>query len=256
MDKAASADLLYSSQMYEVAHLIAKNCTLETSAAVNSLRVLRRTLELTRSALASDVCSTIVQRRGDVSGSVAPAMQSLRAWSRALHNLHRIHSKPANVSDSIDPFYPVNRDKKDPLPDHLHEKRRMPSAAGPTAALSWYLAEVGFRPTNAEYLSNHAFFRQQRMAMSYIRVAHLYLLRGTPKSAEHYALQAIEFAAEIGFTRISARAYAVRAEIRMISSRFEDAQGDLQNMRISIGDVSDLLTLGVYDADLCLTAFS
>lgn len=68
-----------------------------------------------------------------------------------------------------------------------------------------------------------------------LRVATIYLVRGTPKSADHYAQQAVAFAEDMGSARLLARAIAVRAEVRLQSHNFEQAKIDLDRMDQLLG---------------------
>lgn len=68
-----------------------------------------------------------------------------------------------------------------------------------------------------------------------LRVASIYLIRGTPKSADYYAEQAVNFAEDIGSARLLARAIAVRAEVRLQSHNFVGTKLDLDRMDELLG---------------------
>ena len=80
----------------------------------------------------------------------------------------------------------------------------------------------------------------QSLASALLRVATLHSIRGNPKSAEHYTQQAIDFAQDLGSTRLFARALVVRAEIRLHAGNFADASSDLDLVDHVLGEVSPL----------------
>lgn len=72
---------------------------------------------------------------------------------------------------------------------------------------------------------------------SVLRVATLYAVQGTSKSAEHYAKGALELATEIGSPRLAARCLAVRVEVRLRWGLLDEAQADLDQMDTFLSDV-------------------
>lgn len=80
----------------------------------------------------------------------------------------------------------------------------------------------------------------QQLAQSILRVSSLHLVRGSPKDAEFYATQAIDLARNIASDRLVARATALRAEVRILLNRWEEAGTDLEQMDTQLGNVSTL----------------
>lgn len=105
----------------------------------------------------------------------------------------------------------------------------MPSS-GLNAALSWQLAEVSARRlvTAVETLSSADLKLEQHFGSSILRVAELYALRGTAKSAEHYAQAALDFSRDINSRRLMVRALVLRASVRLQATNSEGAELDLQ----------------------------
>lgn len=60
-----------------------------------------------------------------------------------------------------------------------------------------------------------------------MRVAQIYSIRGTPKSSEHFASQAIELAQDLGSSRLVARATIARAQVRLSAANLIGCSEDL-----------------------------
>ena len=185
-----------------------------------ALRIVDRTLLLQRVATAAGVCSVMLQRKGDLARSLNPALQALRVWTRALSNISRLSAKesPITVADAATAFTaPSTGVSKAALPEHAAAtgKKYGVSLNGPSAGLSWQLGDA--------------------LGAAMLRVAALYSLRGTPKSAEWYADQAVEFAADVGSGRLLARAVLARAQVRMLAGRVDDAAIDLTRAQTELG---------------------
>ncbi|GAA5868801.1 hypothetical protein JCM1840_005124 [Sporobolomyces johnsonii] len=200
-----------SAQAYETAMTLAEGLGQDDASTSTTARIIERTLLLQRTATAASVCSVMLQRKGDLARSLAPATQAMRVYQRALNNISRLtpSSKPSPDSNPSDTFTAPPNDHVTPLNDLVpaSRKRNGFGSGGPQAAVSWQLAE--------------------QLASSILRVASLHLTRGTPKSAEFYALQAREFAQELGSARLVARATALRAEVRLHAGKLEEAAEDL-----------------------------
>ncbi|GAA5908652.1 hypothetical protein JCM5296_006001 [Sporobolomyces johnsonii] len=201
-----------SAQAYETAMTLAEGLGQDDASMSTTARIVERTLLLQRTATAASVYSVMLQRKGDLARSLAPATQAMRVYQRALNNISRLtpSAKPSSPdSNPSDTFTAPPNDHVTPLNDLVpaSRKRNGFGSGGPQAAVSWQLAE--------------------QLASSILRVASLHLTRGTPKSAEFYALQAREFAQELGSARLVARATALRAEVRLHAGKLEEAAEDL-----------------------------
>lgn len=78
------------------------------------------------------------------------------------------------------------------------------------------------------------------LASALLRVSHLYSIRGTPKSAEHYATQAVDLARDLGSPRVAARAYIVRGEVKMKAGNLVGCEEDMETAVSLLGTVSAL----------------
>ncbi|CEQ40338.1 SPOSA6832_01949 [Sporobolomyces salmonicolor] len=211
-----------SAQAYETAMTLAEGLGQDDASASTTARIVERTLLLQRAANAARVCSVMLQRKGDLARSLAPATQSMRVYQRALNNVSRLTPSlraSSPDSDPSDTFIAPRIDHVTPLNDLVpaSRKRNRFGPGVPQAGVSWQLAE--------------------QLACSILRVASLHHTRGTPKSAEFYALQAREFAQELGSARLVARAAALRAEVRIHAGKLEEAAEDLAIVEGIIGTV-------------------
>ncbi|GAA5940472.1 hypothetical protein JCM1841_001027 [Sporobolomyces salmonicolor] len=209
-----------SAQAYETAMTLAEGLGQDDASASTTARIVERTLLLQRAANAARVCSVMLQRKGDLARSLAPATQSMRVYQRALNNVSRLTPSlraSSPDSDPSDTFIAPRIDHVTPLNDLVpaSRKRNRFGPGVPQAGVSWQLAE--------------------QLACSILRVASLHHTRGTPKSAEFYALQAREFAQELGSARLVARAAALRAEVRIHAGKLEEAAEDLAIVEGIIG---------------------
>ncbi|GAA6027635.1 hypothetical protein JCM8097_007957 [Rhodosporidiobolus ruineniae] len=180
-----------------------------TSSSV--AKIVERTLLLQRAGLAASVCSVMLQRKGELSRSLAPAMQAIRLGTRALNNISRLAPAPPKSTSTDDSaFQAPKMDHVTALADAapIGEKKSSATLAGGAhAGLSWQLAEA--------------------LLDSTLRVATLHFLRGTPKSAEFYAQQALDLAEDLGSSRMMARALALRTDVRLHWGRIGQAAEDL-----------------------------
>ncbi|GAA6007706.1 hypothetical protein JCM10207_004847 [Rhodosporidiobolus poonsookiae] len=198
----------------------------DTSAATTTTaKIVERTLLLQRAGLASSVCSVMLQRKGELSRSLAPAMQAMRLGTRALNNISRLAPappKPSASAASDDAAFQVPpTDHVTALADAAPINERKSSTTlpgGAQAGLAWQLAEA--------------------LLDSTLRVAQLHFTRGTPKSADFYATQALELAEDLGSARMMARALAVRAEVRLCWGKWEEADGDVTSIEKLVGRAS------------------
>lgn len=85
----------------------------------------------------------------------------------------------------------------------------------------------------------------QGLARAMLRVATLHSIRGTPKSAEYYADQALGFADDVGSSRLSARALVARADVRVHVGNFDGADEDLGRIEGILGPVRDFWTFSL-----------
>ncbi|GAA5830726.1 hypothetical protein JCM11251_001054 [Rhodosporidiobolus azoricus] len=214
-----------AAQAYDSALHLAKELDKESlpASASTVAKVVERTLLLKRTALAASVCSVMLQRKGELSRSLAPAMQAMRLGTRALNNISRLAPAPLKDSSTTgSTFNAPPPDHKTPLADAAPINHRKASSTalpgGAVAGLSWQLAEALFDST--------------------LRVASLHFTRGTPKSAEFYAQQALDLAEDLGSARCMARALALRADVRMHWTRLEEAEADLSRLDVLVGSAS------------------
>lgn len=83
--------------------------------------------------------------QGDLNRAITSALQAMRVWSRATSNLSRLSTADAPSAPGANGvFTSTSTDPKAPLPEHppSARKRRLVTATGPHASLSWQLAEV------------------------------------------------------------------------------------------------------------------
>ncbi|BGP15795.1 separin protein [Rhodosporidiobolus nylandii] len=213
-DRAA---LAYESALKLAAELDKHDLAPATTAA----KIVERTLLLRRTALAATVGSVLLQRKGELSRSLAPAMQAMRLGTRALNNISRLAPAPPKASPS-----PAGRAFDAPPIDHvtgladaapINQRKSTVLPGGAHAGLSWQLAEALLDAT--------------------LRVASLHCMRGTPKSADFYATQALDLAEDLGSTRLMARALALRADVRLHWEKFEEGDGDLDAVERLVGSI-------------------
>ncbi|KAK4699322.1 separase, partial [Phenoliferia sp. Uapishka_3] len=212
-----------SSTAYSEALAMAELYTPDESGLSTTLRIVERTLRLQRTASASTACSAMLQRRGDLTRSLQPAMQAMRLLTRALNNISRLSTAPTVESTppviTVDTFTAAApSDPKAPLPDLQVAKPKSHSPSKvqwPNTGLAWLIADS--------------------LARAILRVAMLHSVRGTPKSAEYFADHALSFAEDLGSSRLSVRALAVRTEVRLHSGKLLEAQEDLNKISLMLG---------------------
>ncbi|GAA5849620.1 hypothetical protein JCM8547_000513 [Rhodosporidiobolus lusitaniae] len=211
-----------AAQAYESALKIAEELEQEETTAPAASKIVERTLLLQRVGLASSVCSVMLQRKGELSRSLAPAMQAMRVGTRALNNISRLAPVPTKTSSAAteSAFEARPIDHVTALADAppINQRKSTTLPGGAQAGLSWQLAESLLDAT--------------------LRVASLHFLRGTPKSADFYAQQALDLAEDLGSSRMMARALAVRADVRLHWGKFEEADADLDRMVRLVGTAS------------------
>lgn len=159
--------------------------------------------------------------QGELARSLGPALQSMRLWTRAVANASRLNLSDRASTTAADhtTFDSARTNPNAPLPDHPASQRKFTvTAVGPNAALSWLLAE--------------------HLGASIMRVAELYSLRGTAKSAEHYAQAVVDFSRDIGSRRLTSRALALRASVRLHSANADGAELDLDLINDTLDVVS------------------
>ncbi|SCV67820.1 BQ2448_5431 [Microbotryum intermedium] len=197
-----------SSQTYAQALKMAKGLDDEDGVGSTSARIVQRTLSLQRVALASSVCSTMLQRRGDLGRCLAPALQAMRLLNRALANITRLSTTESTSKDDS-AFVSDRTDPNAPLPEHpAQTKHYSVSSAGPYASVLYGIADG--------------------LGAAILRVANLYWIRGTPKSAEFFAGHALDVATQYGANLLMMRAILLRCEVRMHAGNLEGAEEDLK----------------------------
>ncbi|SCZ93128.1 BZ3500_MvSof-1268-A1-R1_Chr6-2g08479 [Microbotryum saponariae] len=212
-----------SSQSYTQALKLTKGLDDEDAVGSTSARIVQRTLLLQRVALASSVCSTMLQRHGDLGRCLAPALQAMRLLNRALANITRLSTiESTNKDESA--FVSDRTDPNAPLPEHpAQTKQYSVSTAGPYASVLYSIADG--------------------LGSAILRVASLYWIRGTPKSAEYFAGHALDIATQYGANLPMMRAILLRCEVRMHAGNLEGAEEDLQaiDLENAANDSSELI---------------
>lgn len=174
--------------------------------------------------------------KGDLSASLVPASSAFHYWKNALANLTKTAVTNAAVQDDETTFTSISKDLTAPL-DHVTPLGPQPLLAGANSALAWQIAQVSHLLCQACFVVL-TLSGSQSLGLATIRIASLYLLQGTPKSAEGHILQSIAFARDIGSSRLLAQALGVRAEIALQGGELEQAQADLNEMGQLLGEVS------------------
>ncbi|GAA5928121.1 separase [Sporobolomyces koalae] len=207
---------------YQAAMDLAQTIAPPSSTSSPSSKIVEMTLILERAAFASSVFSLMLQRKGDLARSLAPALQAMRLCDRALNNLFRLQAStgsrsPANGSAVFDAA-PNNH--RTPIED-----------LAPPAQSPYKIAPGGAH-------ANLSLRLAAQLAQSILRVSVLHLVRGSPKDAEFYASQAVELAENLGSERLTARALCIRAEVEILIGRWDDASNDLGRAEALVGDAS------------------
>ncbi|GAA6064363.1 hypothetical protein JCM10212_005877 [Sporobolomyces blumeae] len=206
-----------AARAYDKAMTLAEQITQPEQSVSTTARIVEMSTLMQRVASASSVCSIMLQRKGDLARSLAPALQAMRLASRALNNIARLDPVTRPAHDSVQAFRAAPTDNRTPLSDlaaPARKKNNTPSDPS-RAGLSWLLAD--------------------QLAMAILRVSQIYLVRGTPKHAEFYASQAVDLAQDLGSPRLEARACAMRAEVRLLAGKLADADQDLLRMEALLG---------------------
>ncbi|BGO99409.1 separin protein [Rhodotorula toruloides] len=203
-----------SAQAYEAALSLADELASATAASATA-RVVERTLLLQRASMAAITCSYLLQRKGELSRALPPAIQAMRLATRAVNNLSRLASspKPATPSAAESTFTAPLTDHVTPLADAPPINERKTSTTIPSgihAGLSWRLLEL--------------------LLATIERVALVHFVRGTPKSADYFAQQALDFAEDVGSANGMARALLLRADVRLQWGKQAEAAADLDRV--------------------------
>ncbi|BGP62219.1 separin protein [Rhodotorula toruloides] len=203
-----------SAQAYEAALSLADELASATPASATA-RVVERTLLLQRASMAAITCSYLLQRKGELSRALPPAIQAMRLATRAVNNLSRLASspKPATPSAPESTFTAPLSDHVTPLADAplINERKTSTTIlSGFHAGLSWRLLEL--------------------LLATIERVAVVHFVRGTPKSADYFAQQAIDLAEDVGSANGMARALLLRADVRLQWGRQAEAAADLNRI--------------------------
>ncbi|GAA5982183.1 hypothetical protein JCM10908_004771 [Rhodotorula pacifica] len=203
-----------SSQAYDDALSLAETLEADDAASSSTAKILSRTLLLQRASRAADACSTILQRKGELSSCLAPALQSMRLASRAVQNISRISPKPTRRETGAEQVFTAPKTASNaPLAD---------------AAL------VSAQPSRASFVSDrHSLLYwtlAQDLVLQTLRVAHLHFVRGTPKSADFFAQQAYDLAEDLGSAASMAKALVLRAATAQRWGRSESATQHLNQL--------------------------
>ncbi|BGP39728.1 separin protein [Rhodotorula kratochvilovae] len=211
-----------SAHAYDTALSLVEGLEEDAAATSTTAKIVERTLLLQRASLASSVCSVILQRKGELSRSIAPAMQAMRLGTRALNNISRLAPAPASTTSQDDStFNAAPTDHKTALADAAPINKRKSGttlAGGVHACLSWQLAEG--------------------LLDAILRVASLHFVRGTPKSADFFAQQALDLAEDLGAPRQMARALAVQTDVRLYWGKLDEAAAGLERVEELLGSTT------------------
>lgn len=103
-----------------------------------------------------------------------------------------------------------------------------------------------YAPAHSAILTTELTFPFMQLQVdALLLVANLHHQRGNPKSAEHFATQAIEFAESASLPAQTLRGLAIRTDVRLHCARPREAFEDLQTMeKILIGCAEVSFTLG------------
>ncbi|GAA5874618.1 hypothetical protein JCM3774_004663 [Rhodotorula dairenensis] len=202
-----------SSQAYEEALTAAETLEGDQVTESSTGKILSRTLLLQRASRAANACSVLLQRKGELSSCLGPALQSMRLSSRAVQNITRISPKTSRRS-SGEVFTAPRADPNAPLADPAlvnSQPSRASFASDTYSLLYWTLA--------------------QDLVSQTLRVAQLHHVRGTPKSADFFAKQACDLAEDLGSAANMASALVLRAETAHRWGRTESATEFLTQLK-------------------------
>ncbi|GEM07555.1 cysteine-type endopeptidase, separase [Rhodotorula toruloides] len=152
---------------------------------------------------------------GELNRALLPAIQAMRLATRAVNNIARLAPSPKSAA-SFPPqstFMAPPTDHVTPLADAppLNERKTVTTIpVGFHAGLSWQLLEL--------------------LLNAIERVALVHFVRGTPKSADFFAQQAIELAEDVGSANTMARALLLRADVRLQWGKQDEAAADLDQV--------------------------
>ncbi|GAA5821500.1 hypothetical protein JCM3770_000600 [Rhodotorula araucariae] len=208
-----------SAHAYDTALALTDTLEEDATATSTTAKIIERTLLLQRASFASTACSVILQRKGELSRSIAPAAQAMRLGTRALNNIARLAQAPASTASQGDStFTAAPTDYKTALADAAPINQRKSGTTlpgGVHAGLSWQLAEG--------------------LLDGIIRVAALHFVRGTPKSADFFAQQALDLAEDLGAPRQMARALSMQADVRLHWGKLDEAAAGLEQVEELLG---------------------
>lgn len=182
--------------------------------------------------------------QGELSRALAPAVQAMRLATRAVNSISRLAPSPPKpptspVAASTFTAPPTNH--VTPLADALPVNERKTGASIPSgvhAGLSWQLLEVRSTSRSLAYLTDLTY--PQLLLNSIERVAVMHFIRGTPKSADFFAQQAMELAEDVGSANTLARALLLRADVRLQWGKQEEATADLDRVSQLLRSVRSL----------------
>lgn len=166
-------------------------------------------------------------------------MQAMRLGTRALNNVSRLASTPSvSPPPSESTFSARPTDHVTPLADAapINERKGTVLPGGAHAGLSWQLAEVRC-PCCPSVGDTLTVFASQLLLDAILRVASLHFVRGTPKSADFFAQQALDLAEDLASPRQMVRALSLRADVRMHWGKMQEAAGDLDRATALLGSV-------------------
>lgn len=195
------------------------------SQVSSTQRVIKRSNALYMSALASSTYSHVEENAGDLNLAIDSTLRSIRLLHRASTNILRISSPPADVAKpsptaTADDVFGSNKPAHAcvPLPDVSRDVKscQLTTESHPVGELTWQIASA-----TAEALR---------------RAVVLYLAKGSPRMAEGYLTQLLQFADKIGSIGLKAHAKVMQAEMRILMGESDGAQAALDDAASSVGN--------------------
>lgn len=193
------------------------------SQASSTNRVIKRTKALYMSALASSTYSYLAENTGDLNSAIDSILSAIRLFHRASANILRISSPPTTAPEpkgKVEDVFGSGGGVKDcvPLPEAPRETRPgiMTIESHPVGELTWQIADA--------------------MAQALKRATMLYLTKGSPRMAEGYLIQLLQFATKIGSTRLQVSGMGLQAEMMTLKGEYDDARTVLADALTLLGE--------------------
>ncbi|KAH9812227.1 peptidase family C50-domain-containing protein [Melampsora americana] len=186
-------------------------------------RVIKRTKALYMNALASSTYSYLEENTGDLNSAIDSILRAIRLFHRASSNILRISSPPTTAPElqgKLEDVFGSGSGVKDcvPLPEAPRETRpgMMTLESHPVGELTWQIAEA--------------------MAQALRRATTLYLTKGSPRMAEGYLIQLLQFATKFGSTRLQVSGMGLQAEMMTLKGEYDDARTVLADALTLLGE--------------------